>query len=103
MTSTDEKPIRLSDAVRALVKVAGAYTGVSITDVCPAQIRGARAMLDLTQEDLAKMSGVSIMAVKDLESGKRKTRTKTLSMVVKALEGEGITFLEQGIIFRRGS
>ena len=49
MTSA-EKTLRLSDAVRALTKVAkAAEVRCECTDICAAQIRGARAMLNLTQ------------------------------------------------------
>ena len=100
MTSA-EKTLRLSDAVRALTKVAkAAEVRCECTDICAAQIRGARAMLNLTQEELARKAGVSIMAIKNLESQKRKPRKKTLSRVVKALDDDGITFLEHGILLK---
>jgi hypothetical protein len=49
------------------------------------------------EPDPARKAGVSIMAIKNLESQKRKPRKKTLSRVVKALDDDGITFLEHGI------
>jgi transcriptional regulator with XRE-family HTH domain len=93
MSGDNEKTLRLS--IRALTKAAKAIE--ESTDICPARIRGARAMLDWTQEELAQKSGVSIMAVKDTESQKRTPRKKTMLMIRQAFEAAGVRFEGGGV------
>jgi DNA-binding XRE family transcriptional regulator len=42
--------------------------------ITPAQIRGARAMLELTQVDLANASGISKASILDIETGRTKPK-----------------------------
>ena len=60
-----------------------------------AQIRGARAMLELTQADLANASGISKASILDIETGKTKPKSSTLSFIQRALEEAGIVFVKQ--------
>jgi transcriptional regulator with XRE-family HTH domain len=65
------------------------------------QIKAARAMLDWSQEDLAKFSGVSSPAIKNLERRNNKPRAETLNAIKAALEDAGIEFLgEVGVKLR---
>lgn len=62
------------------------------------QIRAARSLLDLTQDQLAEMSGVSKPTIARLElardtvGGYASTRDK----LVAALQGAGVAFLADG-------
>jgi transcriptional regulator with XRE-family HTH domain len=58
----------------------------------PEQIRGARAMLGMTQAELAKRAGVSITGLDDLEKGGADAKASTLSAIRHALESAGIDF-----------
>lgn len=57
------------------------------------QIRAARALLGWSQDDLAKKSGLSEMAIKNLERGAVDPRVSTMTNVIQAFEHAGIEFL----------
>lgn len=61
--------------------------------VIPAQIRAARALLDWSQDELAKAAEVALTSVRDLESQKRAADSGTAAAIRRALENEGIEFL----------
>jgi transcriptional regulator with XRE-family HTH domain len=56
------------------------------------QIRGARAMLGWSREDLSHASGVPVRTLADLELGVRDTRPASLGRVQAALEAAGVQF-----------
>jgi DNA-binding transcriptional regulator YiaG len=57
-----------------------------------AQSRGARGILEWTQERLAAEAGVSLSTVKDFESGRRRPIGNNLSAMKRALEAAGVEF-----------
>ena len=59
-----------------------------------AQCRAARALLNITQEDLAKASGLSVPTIKEFERGARVPLTRTLRDLKQALEAQGVRFVE---------
>ena len=61
------------------------------------QIRGARAILRLSQADLAKAASVSLETVKRLEAmhGELKVRLDTLTRIKDALERAGVEFISE--------
>ncbi|MBE9064906.1 helix-turn-helix transcriptional regulator [cf. Phormidesmis sp. LEGE 11477] len=61
------------------------------------QLRGARAMLDWTQQNLADHSGVSLSSIIRLEtgSGPLAIRLDTLQKLQTTLEKAGILFLPE--------
>jgi predicted transcriptional regulator len=61
-----------------------------------AQIRAARALIRWSQTDLAHASGVSQVAIKNLERGSTDPRLSTLSSVQAAFDQAGVVFLEPG-------
>jgi transcriptional regulator with XRE-family HTH domain len=63
--------------------------------ITPAQSRGARGILDWTQERLAKEAGVSLSTVKDFEAGRRKPIGNNLAALRRALEDGGIEFIPE--------
>ena len=73
-----------------------------------AQIRAARALCDLSQEDLARLVGVSSMTIKRAEgSGKPFPSMKTISAIRAALEAAGVEFITEngggpGVRLRKG-
>jgi len=61
-----------------------------------AQIRAARALIGWTQTDLAQASGVSQVAIKNLERGSTDPRLSTFSSIQAAFDQAGIIFLDAG-------
>jgi transcriptional regulator with XRE-family HTH domain len=61
-----------------------------------AQIRAARALIGWTQTDLAQASGISQVAIKNLERGATDPRASTLTSIQDALDQAGVMFLEPG-------
>ena len=63
------------------------------------QIRAARALLRLEQEELARKVGVSITTIRRLEapSGMELVARDTANNVVKALQEAGVEFIRQGV------
>jgi predicted transcriptional regulator len=61
-----------------------------------AQIRAARALIDWTQTDLARASGVSRVAIKNLERGATDPRLSTISNIQAAFDQAGVIFLDAG-------
>jgi predicted transcriptional regulator len=61
------------------------------------QIRGARAILRLSQADLAKAASVSLETIKRLEAmhGELKVRLDTLTKIKEALERAGVEFIPE--------
>jgi predicted transcriptional regulator len=67
-----------------------------------AQIRAARALIDWTQSDLAQASGVSQVAIKNLERGATDPRVRTINNIQAAFDQAGVIFLEAGDIRNGG-
>ena len=58
------------------------------------QCRAARALLGLSQADLADISGVSRVPLANFEAGNSAPYPKTLDSLKTALEGAGVVFVE---------
>jgi transcriptional regulator with XRE-family HTH domain len=70
--------------------------------ITPAQIRGARGLLEWSQIDLATKADLSKSAVAEIETSKTMAREKTMQAIQHALESAGIEFLDSdGVRFRR--
>jgi transcriptional regulator with XRE-family HTH domain len=66
----------------------------SIRILTSAQLRAARAMIQLTQEDLASRSGVPRSAIAEFETDIRNPRGTTLGKLRAALEDSGVVFID---------
>jgi transcriptional regulator with XRE-family HTH domain len=62
----------------------------------PEQLRMARAALGLRVRDLAEMAGVSFTTINRFETGKSGLQLSTAEAIRKALEAQGVQFLESG-------
>jgi len=62
----------------------------------PEQMRMARAALGLGVRELAEMAGVSFTTVNRFETGKSGLQLSTAEAIRKALEAQGVQFLESG-------
>ncbi|HEU4838114.1 MAG TPA: helix-turn-helix domain-containing protein [Micavibrio sp.] len=61
--------------------------------ITTAQIRGARGILNWSQQDLAQRTGISATSIGAIENGQTTPRESTLSTIRKTLENAGIQFL----------
>lgn len=63
------------------------------------QIKAARALLRLEQEELARRAGVSVTTIRRLEAamGEGLVAAPTLTTVQRALEEAGVEFIHQGV------
>ena len=61
--------------------------------ITTAQIRGARGILNWSQQDLAQRTGISATSIGAIENGQTTPRESTLSTIRKTLENSGIEFL----------
>ena len=60
------------------------------------QMRAARGLLQWTQEDLARESGVSSVTVRNIESGKTKPNPATMTVLRQAFERHGVELTNDG-------
>ena len=67
--------------------------------ITPEQIRAARALLRLEQDDLARRAKVSVVTVRRLEApnGLSKVTWGTVDEVQRALEAAGAEFIDRGV------
>jgi len=61
--------------------------------ITTAQIRGARGILNWSQQDLAQRTGISATSIGSIENGQTTPRESTLSTIRKTLENSGIEFI----------
>ena len=62
--------------------------------ITPAQIRAARALLKWRQADLAEASGVSEIAIKNIERETTDPKATTLTAIQNAFHKAGVIFLD---------
>jgi transcriptional regulator with XRE-family HTH domain len=58
------------------------------------QCRAARAIADVTQEQLAEASGVGIVTIRQFELGRTSPRASTLRAIANALKRKGVILLD---------
>jgi transcriptional regulator with XRE-family HTH domain len=65
--------------------------------IFPVQIRAARVLLGLGQQDLATLAGVGLGTIKRIEAaGQELSGTaQTLARIQRALESKGVVFIDQ--------
>ena len=61
--------------------------------ITTAQIRGARGILNWSQQDLAQRTGISATSIGAIENGQTTPRESTLQTIRKTLENAGIEFI----------
>lgn len=73
--------------------------------ISSAQVRGARAMLNMTQAELAEAADVKRLAIVRFENEDTAPHDATLARIEAALEGKGAVFVDTdagaGVIIRR--
>ena len=58
------------------------------------QCRAARGLLAWTQDELARVAGVSIVTVRNFENEKTTPQRASLDVIRRALESAGVIFVE---------
>jgi transcriptional regulator with XRE-family HTH domain len=66
-----------------------------IVEMTSAQCRAARALLDMTQTELAKAASLGLSTVVDFEKERREVSATAIERICRALEGAGIDFLPE--------
>ena len=74
----------------------------------PAQCRSARALLDLTQPELARSAKLGLSTIVDFERERRQVSAEAVGAIRTALEGAGVRFIEEngggpGVRLRKGA
>ena len=65
--------------------------------ITPAQVRAARALLDWSQTELARHSGVSVAALRNFERGHSKSMISVnRNAIAQALREAGVEFIPDG-------
>lgn len=62
----------------------------------PMQIRAGRALVSITQADLAARAGISTTGLNNIERGSSDPKASTLAAIEKALVDAGVIFLGEG-------
>lgn len=63
----------------------------------PAKLKAARALLGVTQEELANKAGVAPATVNGYETGRYKPHRATINTLVACLRDSGIIVTERGV------
>lgn len=66
-----------------------------IVEITPSQCRAARALLNMTQTDLASRADVGLSTVVDFEKSRRQVPAETIGKLRKALEAAGVELVPE--------
>lgn len=66
-------------------------------DISAAQCRAARALVGMTQDQLAEASRVSKRTITHFEAEQRRPVPATLAAIRRALEAASVEFLDRGV------
>jgi transcriptional regulator with XRE-family HTH domain len=61
--------------------------------ITPGQCRAARALLDITQPELAEAAGLGLSTIVDFEKARRDVSRAAVNAMERALERAGIRFI----------
>jgi transcriptional regulator with XRE-family HTH domain len=67
----------------------------------PEQCRAARAIADISQQELAELSEVAKATIANFETGNRNPYKRTLAALQTALESRGVQFTPDGVQMAR--
>jgi transcriptional regulator with XRE-family HTH domain len=64
-------------------------------DFRPTQCRAGRALLEITQGQLAELAGMGLSTVVDFEKGRRKVSEEAITAIQNALHRAGVEFIDE--------
>jgi predicted transcriptional regulator len=64
----------------------------------PSQCRAARALLGITQVELAKRAGIRVLVLRRFETGRTDPRASTRDRIERALIDSGIELIEDDVV-----
>jgi transcriptional regulator with XRE-family HTH domain len=67
----------------------------NVDQITPHQCRGARALLDMTQPQLASVSGLGLSTIVDFERSRRPVSKDAAQAIGRALQEAGIEFIDE--------
>ena len=78
-----------------------------VGEFSPGQCRAGRALLEITQTELAVLAGLGLSTVVDFEKKRRKVLPESVESIRRALVRAGIEFIEEngggpGVRLRKG-
>jgi predicted transcriptional regulator len=78
-----------------------------VGEITPSQCRAGRALLEITQTQLAKSAGLGLSTVVDFEKRRRKVSVEAMQSISKTLSHAGIEFIDEngggpGVRLRKG-
>jgi transcriptional regulator with XRE-family HTH domain len=76
-----------------LIKENKSMSTENVDLLAPAQCRAARALLDMTQPELAEKAGLGLSTIVDFEKTRRQISDEAKRAIRKALEKSGILFI----------
>lgn len=65
--------------------------------ITTAQIRGARGLLDWSQAELSRRTGISTTSIGNIESGNTQPRESTIGVIRTCFEEGGVVFIDGGV------
>jgi transcriptional regulator with XRE-family HTH domain len=63
--------------------------------VSPSQCRAARALLEITQPDLAERAGLGLSTIVDFERSRRAVPSETVQVIRHTIEKLGVEFIDE--------
>ena len=67
----------------------------NVDDISPAQCRGARGLLGMTQPALASTASLGLSTIVDFEKSRRPVSKQAIQTIRSALERAGIEFIDE--------
>ena len=67
-----------------------------IKNMTPEICKASRALVNLTQRELAVIAGIATPTIADFERGARRPHGNNLRAIIDVFEARGLTFLEEG-------
>ena len=67
----------------------------------PAQIRAARALLGMSQRDLAGRVNLTVNGLLNIEKDRSDPKTSTMGRIIQELEKAGVEFIPYGVRLRQ--
>jgi transcriptional regulator with XRE-family HTH domain len=64
-------------------------------EILPAQCRAARALLDMTQPELAELAGLGLSTIVDFEKERRQVSVAAVETIQRSLRRAGVEFIDE--------